>query len=155
MLSFAESYDPLWVAYDKNKSIKVNSIPLYSVINGFYINKTGNYELTIEYTPQRYFYVGSIISITTLILLLGYLIYDHLKNRPKKQKPAAPTTEDHPYHSSIKKLFLQNKLTYNETEEYLLKSYNKKETYMILKDWRLEKEHTEKEKKQEPLDMSS
>ena len=44
MLSFAEEYDPLRVAYtnvqstNHNDNFKTNSIPLYSIVNGFYIN---------------------------------------------------------------------------------------------------------------------
>jgi hypothetical protein len=55
MLAFAESYYPLPTAYtdtnnydnnhnnNKNNDFKTNSIPLYGVINGFYVNKTGDY----------------------------------------------------------------------------------------------------------------
>ena len=53
IISFAETYDPLWVAYtdtgsnnnnsSKNNNFKTNSIPLHCVVNGFYVNKTGNY----------------------------------------------------------------------------------------------------------------
>ena len=42
MLSFAEAYDPLWEArvYKEGKLVeKVRSIPLYSVINGFWIKR--------------------------------------------------------------------------------------------------------------------
>jgi len=65
MISFAEVYDLVWIAYcddsDNNNNqnnntknntsnhFKTSSLPLYSVVNGFYINKTGNYNLTIEY----------------------------------------------------------------------------------------------------------
>ena len=55
MLSFAESYDPLWEAriYKNGKLVgKVRSIPVYSVINGFWINETGDLEIVIRYTPQ-------------------------------------------------------------------------------------------------------
>jgi hypothetical protein len=68
MLSFAEAYDPLWVAYTNDKSnnhddnFKANSIPLYSIVNGFYINKTGDYSLVIEYEPQIWFSQGLTVS---------------------------------------------------------------------------------------------
>lgn len=58
MPSFAEAYDPLWEAriYRDGKLVeKVKSIPLYSVINGFWINETGNLEIVIRYTPQDWF----------------------------------------------------------------------------------------------------
>jgi len=79
MLSFAESYNPLWVAWVDGE--KVSSIPLYSVINGFWINNTGTLEITIEYEPQRWFYMGSAISVTTLIACAIYLTHDWAKNK--------------------------------------------------------------------------
>jgi len=91
MISFAESYDPLWRAYtstdDNNSensgnnrvSFVSNSIPLYSVINGFYINKTGNYSLIIEYQPQKWFIQGATISIISLVAMFTGLLL--LRNR--------------------------------------------------------------------------
>jgi hypothetical protein len=88
MVSFAESYDPLWVAYasdaaegDSNKVFNVSSIPLYSIINGFYINKTGDYTLTIEYQPQKWFMEGSTVSVAAAFLSLSFLI---VRRRVKK-----------------------------------------------------------------------
>jgi len=78
-LSFAEAYDPLWIAHVNGKRIK--SIPLYSVINGFWINQTGQLEITIEYEPQKWFYYGSIISVTTLLACLTYITYNWTKNK--------------------------------------------------------------------------
>ncbi|MFQ6126429.1 MAG: carbohydrate binding domain-containing protein [Candidatus Heimdallarchaeota archaeon] len=70
MLAFAEAYDPLWTASVNGKEYK--SLPLYSVINGFWIEDTGELEITIEYKPQRWFYYGAPISV---IGLLGILVY--------------------------------------------------------------------------------
>jgi len=47
VLSFAESYDPLWTASvtgtDGGDNVDVNnSIPLYSITNGFYIDRMGD-----------------------------------------------------------------------------------------------------------------
>jgi hypothetical protein len=67
ILSFAETYDPLWRAhFDNNDNYKVTNVPLYSMVNGFYINKTGDYNLVIEYEPQNWFIQGAIISIISL-----------------------------------------------------------------------------------------
>jgi hypothetical protein len=79
MLSFAESYDPLWVA--RVNGHKTRSIPLYSVINGFWIEETGPLDITIEYEPQRWFYMGSAISVTTLTACAIYLTYEWIKNK--------------------------------------------------------------------------
>ncbi|MBU2592603.1 hypothetical protein KKD61_04050, partial [Patescibacteria group bacterium] len=32
-----------------------------------------NYELVVEFSPQRLFYIGLVISLTTLLGCLGYL----------------------------------------------------------------------------------
>jgi len=87
MLSFAEAYDPLWEArvYKDGKKIEiVRSIPLYSVINGFWINETGDLEIVIRYKPQDWFERGLIISLTTFIGCIGYLFYDWRKEKGDK-----------------------------------------------------------------------
>ena len=76
MLSFAESYDPLWVAYVNGE--KIQSIPLYGVINGFWINQTGLLEITIEYEPQRWFYYGLVVSLLTFTGCVLYLVKEPL-----------------------------------------------------------------------------
>lgn len=101
MLSFAESYDPQWEArvYKDSKKVEtVKSIPLYSIINGFWINTTGeNLEIIIRYKPQDYFEFGLAVSSITFFSCIAYLIYDwkrdffndkfHLiKTKIKKQK---------------------------------------------------------------------
>ncbi len=50
------------------------------------INKNGsiNFELIIDYWPQRLLYIGIIISGLTVILFVLYLIYDALKKRKTK-----------------------------------------------------------------------
>ena len=74
MLSFAEAYDPLWRAYVNGEMIE--PIPLYTVINGFWINQTGKLSITIKYEPQKWFYYGLAITITSFIGSLVYIIWD-------------------------------------------------------------------------------
>ncbi|AIY89559.1 carbohydrate binding domain-containing protein [Geoglobus acetivorans] len=79
MLSFAEAYDPLWEARIYRDGVKVGtvkSIPLYSVINGFWINETGNLEIVIRYKPQDWFEIGLMISGLTFAGCIGYLFFD-------------------------------------------------------------------------------
>lgn len=77
VISFAESYDPLWQAYIDTRTTdnangnengyKTNSIPLYGLTNGFYINKSGDYDLVLEYSPQVWFNQGLVISMVSLV----------------------------------------------------------------------------------------
>jgi hypothetical protein len=86
MLVFTESYDPLWTARINGE--KIRPILLYAVINGFWIEKTGILDITIEYEPQCWFDMGSAISVITLIVCTTYLTHDWTKNKdilkPKK-----------------------------------------------------------------------
>ena len=93
MLSFAQSYDPLWEA--RVNGHKITPTPLYSVINGFWIQETGLIEVTIEYTPQRWFYIGSTISITTLTASLIYLATPYLREKGITPKTITSNSEKH------------------------------------------------------------
>jgi len=72
ILALAEAYDPLWVARINGEEVK--SIPLYSVINGFPINKTGVFNIVLVYKPQEFFYYGLTITIISVILTLSYIL---------------------------------------------------------------------------------
>jgi hypothetical protein len=91
VLSLAESYDPLWVAHIDNPSgsngevnerennVKIKNTPLYSIINGFYIDRKGDYSLIIEYEPQKWFLEAGIVSIIALILSIVALVIQERK----------------------------------------------------------------------------
>lgn len=60
------------------------------IVNGFAnswhilpedVNNKENYELIVEFEPQRYLYIGLGISLMTLISCLGFLAYDCLKTK--------------------------------------------------------------------------
>ena len=89
ILGLAESYDPLWIAYVNGE--KIRSKPLYSLINGFWINQTGLLEITIEYEPQKWFSYCSAVSLLTLtgcVLYLAKKPLHELVSRGRKLKLA-------------------------------------------------------------------
>ena len=59
----------------------IKSIPLYSVINGFWINETGDLEVVIRYKPQDWFEMGLGISGITFISCVFYLFYEWRKEK--------------------------------------------------------------------------
>ena len=64
----------------------IDNVPLFSIVNGFLINKTGSFEVVIEYKPQAWFYTGLTISIIALILLaITVLIYHNKKTKSQIQ----------------------------------------------------------------------
>lgn len=84
-LVFSESYDSDWVA-----SIYGQQVPdqyhftANGYANGWYIDKTGTYTITLEFWPQKLFYAGATISVTTLILCTAYVSKDKIKIISKK-----------------------------------------------------------------------
>lgn len=100
VVAFAESYDQRWHITPKtdlkqnglkeyfrkiflHPQNEIKSFPLYSVINGFYIDPAGltNNELTLEYEPQNWFKGGLLISATSLILILCVLLIGKMKRK--------------------------------------------------------------------------
>jgi hypothetical protein len=68
----SESYDPYW-QLKKNGVVVSNSIPAYSLINAFYVDETGDYE--IEYYPQLFVYRGLIVTLVFYVVYVSALIY--------------------------------------------------------------------------------
>ena len=80
-LVLSESYHPRWVAKDaRTGNVIARSIPLYIALNGFPLEE-GEYELILEFedgAPQR---IGTLISIITLTICMGCLVYDLIRRR--------------------------------------------------------------------------
>ncbi len=83
-LFFAESYDPNWIAKVDGQTI--SSTLSYQGINGFWIQKTGRLEISVEFLLQKYFDYGSIIAAITFIITLALIIYDIRKSRSHATK---------------------------------------------------------------------
>ena len=84
MLIFTEIFNPLWEAriYKDGKLVeRVRSVPVYGVINGFWINATGNLTIVIRYVPQDWFELGLKISSSTFALCILYLVWDWRRSR--------------------------------------------------------------------------
>ncbi|RLG88900.1 MAG: hypothetical protein DRO18_00500 [Thermoprotei archaeon] len=87
VLYLNEVFDPLWIAeiYKDGKLAKrIKSIPVYGVVNGFWIDVTGNLTIVIRYVPQDLFELGLKISATTFALYIFYLIWDWRRSRGDK-----------------------------------------------------------------------
>lgn len=84
LLSLSEAYDPSWIAYVGGQ--RIEPTPLYSAINGFWINQTGQLDITIAYEEQKWFYYGSASSIAILSGCVTILAYDCVKNEDIRKK---------------------------------------------------------------------
>ena len=74
ILVFAETFDEFWVAQGSGMD-KIESVPVYGMLNGFYIEKTGNFSIIIEYEPQQWFNIGASITGISIAGSIGYFIW--------------------------------------------------------------------------------
>jgi hypothetical protein len=74
MLTFAESYNPLWVANVNGREYQ--ETPVNSIGNGFWIEDTGELEILIEFKAQNWFYHGVIISFISIAIALAFLFWN-------------------------------------------------------------------------------
>ena len=82
LLGFAETYSPGWEAeYYKNGERIVKPVELYGLINGFWIEDTGNLEIMVDYTPQDSYEGSFIVTIVSVIACSGYIIHGYMKSR--------------------------------------------------------------------------
>ena len=82
-LAFSETYDPLWEIEEQETGKKNKSYPLYSLINGFAIEKNGEYD--VYFSPQKYVLPGLVVSGVSLFSILALLIF--LGRRKKIKAP--------------------------------------------------------------------
>lgn len=73
MLCFSSAYDPAWSASFNGRT--VSSMRVFGVVNGFWIDAIGEIIVAVEFRPQKWFYVGSAISLTSLIICVTSMIF--------------------------------------------------------------------------------
>jgi len=83
MLCFSDVYDPTWTASFNGRTVE--SVRLFGVVNGFWIDADDEVVVTIEFQPQRWFYIGLTISLTTLIILATSISYVWWTRKRKKK----------------------------------------------------------------------
>jgi hypothetical protein len=80
ILAFSETYHSLWRAYTEDWNYP--HFPLDSQINGFLINKIGNFEISIEFIMGEAHYYGGVISTLTLLFIsMSYILLEDKSRR--------------------------------------------------------------------------
>jgi hypothetical protein len=79
-LVFAESFHPSWKLSVQGKALGKHFIA-NGFANGFYIDKIGSYEASLEFGPQKYFYLAGAVSIFTFVFLVFYLFRFKLREK--------------------------------------------------------------------------
>lgn len=71
ILVFSENFDKYWMIY--NSKFKIHSSKLNG-LNSFALPESGSYEIKVYYKPQKWVYVGLVISAVTITLSFVYLL---------------------------------------------------------------------------------
>lgn len=86
-LVFRETYGTHWHAYINGKLIPSKyHVAVNGFANAWYLNKTGNYTVTIYYTQQTYAWIAIAVSAITLIIVIYIGIYGFVENKKSKSK---------------------------------------------------------------------
>jgi hypothetical protein len=81
-LIFSETYSPLWKAYANNSPIKEGSHFIANgYANGWYVDRLGSYDITLEFEPQRYVAYGVAISVVAFAVCTCYFSYYQVRRR--------------------------------------------------------------------------
>ncbi|NHV05913.1 MAG: hypothetical protein HA495_01085 [Thaumarchaeota archaeon] len=79
LLVFTETFNDGWIAYSSSR-VFTHFIANYYA-NGWYVNKVGNYTITIEFKPQVLLFYGSSTTLLTFVLLLICILLLHALKR--------------------------------------------------------------------------
>lgn len=83
-LVFGESYNPQWKIFIKETDGKNSSFNDHLVVNnyanGWFVDKSGSYDIIVEYYPQKVFYLGLFLSGASIIVFSVMLLRVRFKN---------------------------------------------------------------------------
>ena len=87
-LVFRETYDPAWSAYFSNGTAVSSDdhIMVNGFANAWYINKTGNYTITLYYTPQTVAWIAWGLSSAAFFVTILIGVYGWKEMRKDKHK---------------------------------------------------------------------
>ena len=71
VLLFKESFSPFWQANFKDGKLIESHFPQAEAFNAWYVDRTGNFQIELNFRTQKIFYFGTIVSVLTLLILLG------------------------------------------------------------------------------------
>ncbi len=88
VLSLSDAYDLGWTA--SNGGSSVQPLELFGVADGFLVNGTGSYTVTLGYQPQGFFNLGVFVSLATIVALLTVIIAPWKRVRGRRRADLGP-----------------------------------------------------------------
>lgn len=84
LLFFSELYNKGWKASYESGEVIDNHFRANIYGNGWLVNKEGDFDIVIEFTPQKWMDLGEKISLGSYFLLLGFTLFLLINNRRRK-----------------------------------------------------------------------
>lgn len=81
ILAFGQRYSPFWKLSSLASGEEKGHLLLNGLINSWVIDRTGHGQWILEYMPQRLFYLGIAITLTSLLAITIFLIISVKKKR--------------------------------------------------------------------------
>jgi len=90
LLTVANGYDPLVSAFVGNR--RYPSIPVFGTIDGFIVDRTGDLDVKVRYTPQLWAEAGVRASLAGSLLLICYALWERWRvSFPGRRRGKGPT----------------------------------------------------------------
>lgn len=81
-LVFSESYNPQWEAYVNGEKILQHFIA-NGYANSWYVNRTGQFTVTLKYAPQIFYDLTKGVSFVTFMILITFSIFSSIKMKQR------------------------------------------------------------------------
>lgn len=81
LLFFSELYNDAWKASFKSGEAVDNHFRANIYGNGWLISREGDFDIVIEFTPQRWMDLGEKVSLGSYVLMLGFVLFLLISNR--------------------------------------------------------------------------
>lgn len=83
LLIMTNSFNEGWNAHIQGvPNLEIQHMQVFDYANGWYVNRTGDFVITLEYAPQRFYDLGLKTSFLFFITCLIYLTFSYARNKP-------------------------------------------------------------------------
>lgn len=84
ILLFKQTFSPFWIASIDNAGPVSNHFSAYDGFNGWYIDKKGDYTITLQFQVQKYYLLGKVVSGITVLVLFVIVFLPKRKGDQRK-----------------------------------------------------------------------
>jgi len=83
LLQLNQQYDPRWKASSISDA---NHVEINGYANGWYVYSQGDFDIVLDYAPQRIFYIGLGVSSVAIVILITLIGFSMIKKKTYEKK---------------------------------------------------------------------